>query len=139
MAHIAKKAGVSKETLYSWFGDKSGIAGALVQPNADKSISMPAMDTLTSSHSLADARRTLVACATRLLTLLTSRESIALNRIAIDSPDLAEVLLKHGRGRIGPSIERYFTMLHKREILALPDVCNGFRLFYELVIQDNQI
>ncbi|MEQ9164428.1 MAG: helix-turn-helix domain-containing protein, partial [Ilumatobacter fluminis] len=36
MLAVAKRAGASKETLYSWFGDRSGLIRALIERNGER-------------------------------------------------------------------------------------------------------
>ena len=134
-AGIASRAGVSKETLYSWFGSRDGLFEALIRRNADAS----AERVNAALDSDADERATLIAYASGLLTLLTGAGSIALNRAAMQSPQLAELLLRAGRHRIGPLVERYLAALHAAGRLHVPDPPAAFRLLYGLVVQDTQI
>ncbi len=139
MSRIAKRAGASKETLYSWFGDKAGIASALITTNADQALSVPSSESIDSTYTIDQARGALLKCAEGLLDLLTSRESIALNRAAMDSQALAHELLASGRGRTGSAVEQYLARLHHLGILHAPDIHDAFRLLYGLTIQDAQI
>lgn len=139
MARIAARAGASKETLYAWFRDKEGLAAALIEANADHAVPVPAPDAIDESHTVADAQAALTSCAEGLLVLLTSRDSIALNRAAMTSPVLAETLRSSGRDRTGPAIEGYLSRLHELGVLDAPDPPEAFRLLYGLVVQDAQI
>jgi AcrR family transcriptional regulator len=132
---IASRAGVSKETLYSWFGSRDGVFEALVRRNADASAERVA----AALEGDDDERATLLAYATGLLTLLTGAGSIALNRAAMQSPQLAALLLREGRHRIGPLVERYLAALHDTGRLNIPNPSAAFRLLYGLVVQDTQI
>jgi AcrR family transcriptional regulator len=135
MLDIASRAGVSKETLYAWFGSREGLFEALIRRNADLS----AQQVSAALDRNPDAQQTLVGYATGLLTLLTSDGSIAFNRAAMASPTLAEVLLRSGRHRIGPLVERYLARLDDTGRLRIPDPPAAFRVLYGLVIQDTQI
>jgi AcrR family transcriptional regulator len=141
MLGIASRAGVSKETLYSWFGSRDGLFEALIRRNADASAArvraaLHAADVRQGSPSV---RATLVGYATGLLSLLTSEGSVALNRAAMRSPRLAELLLRSGRHRIGPLVEGYLGELHAGGWIHAPDPPAAFRLLYGLVVQDTQI
>ncbi len=138
-ARIAKRAGASKETLYAWFGDKAGLVTALIEANADHAIPVPAPDAVDEADAATDASRALISCAEGLLLLLTSRDSIALNRAAMTSPALAETLRAAGPGRTGPAVEGYLARLHELGILHAPDPRAAFRLLFGLVVQDIQI
>lgn len=135
MLGIASRAGASKETLYNWFDGKDGLFVALIKANADRSAEQirRALDAESDPHD------TLVGYATGLLTLLTSPSSIALNRAAAGSPELAEVLLAHGRHRIGPLVERYLARLVELGEIAGPEPSEAFELLYGLVVRDTQI
>lgn len=135
MLGVARRAAASKETLYNWFGSKEGLFAALIKHNADGS----AERIQAALDADADARDTLVGYATGLLTLLTSDGSIALNRASMTSPDLAEVLLAHGRHRIGPLVETYLARLSDAGHLDIDDPAAAFELLYGLVMQDTQI
>lgn len=135
MLAIASRAGASKETLYSWFGDRAGLFAALINDNADAS----AARVKAALDGDADPRDTLIGFATGLLSLLTSPRSLALNRAAMSSPELAEILLAGGRHRIGPIVEHYLARLSDQRRLDITDTGDAFRLLYGLVIQDTQI
>ena len=64
---------------------------------------------------------------------------MALNRAAMTSPELAELLLRSGRHRVGPLVERYLHQEHIAGQVHAPDAAAAFRLFYGLVVQDTQI
>lgn len=56
MAQIAARAGASKETLYAWFGDKSGLIQALIESNADLAVRVPEPESVSEDSSLAEVR-----------------------------------------------------------------------------------
>jgi AcrR family transcriptional regulator len=135
MLDIASRAGVSKETLYAWFHSREGLFDALIRRNAGLS----AQQVSAALDGTRDPQQTLVSYATGLLRLLTSDGSIAFNRAAMASPALAEVLLRSGRHRIGPLVERYLARLDATGHLRIPDPPAAFRVLYGLVVQDTQI
>jgi hypothetical protein len=55
------------------------------------------------------------------------------------SPELATVLLRHGRHTTGPLVERYLAKLARDGVIDADDPAEAFRLLYGLVIQDTQI
>jgi AcrR family transcriptional regulator len=135
MLGVARRAQASKETLYVWFGSREGLMEALVERNADRTADhvREALD-----HD-ADPVEVLVRYAEGLLSLLVSAGSVALNRAAASSPDLAAVLLRAGRHRVGTVVEEYLAGLHARGVLDAPDAAAAFRLLYGLTVQDTQI
>lgn len=140
MLGIARRVGSSKETLYSWFGNREGLLRALIQHNADRSAEriQAALDSAVEVD--ADPVDTLVGYVEGLLGLLTGAGSLALNRAAMSNPDLASVLLESGRHRVGPLVERYLAAqaeTGRLELTVEPE--EAFRLLYGLAVQDTQI
>ena len=135
MLGIAERAGASKETLYNWFGSKVGLFTALIEANAERS----AARIRSALAGDEDARQTLVDYAIGLLLLLTSPTSVALNRAAMSSPELAEVLLASGRHRVGPLVESYLDRLVEAGRIATNDTGEASELLYGLTVRDTQI
>ena len=136
MLAVARRAGASKETLYSWFGSKAGLFAAVVRLGAART---DAVVPAANVDPRADPRPALVAMMTNLLTLLTGERSVTLNRAAITAPDLAEVLLAQGRHRTGPLIAGHLQALSDAGVLTLDDPEAAFRTLYGLVVTDSQI
>jgi len=80
-------------------------------------------------------RDVLVGIAANLLDLLVGDASLALNRAGMSSPQLAAVLLEHGRHTTGPRVERYLAQLQEKGVLAVADPAEAFRLLYGLTVQ----
>lgn len=135
MAAIARRAGASKETLYSWFGNREGLLAAVIRRNADAAAARvhAALDDPT------DPETTLASFGAGLLTMLTGPGSLAINRAAMTDPPLAAELLASGRHRVGPIVERYLAATVERGVLRIDDVAEAFEVFYGLLIRDTQI
>ncbi len=135
MLGIAQRAGASKETLYSWFDNRDGLFSAMIEDNADHAA------TAIQAGLARDAEpaTTLTSFSVGLLTMLTGERSIALNRAAMSSPDLAAVLLASGRHRVGPLVERYLDRLNQSGFITIDDPAETFRLLYGLLLTDTQI
>jgi TetR/AcrR family transcriptional repressor of mexJK operon len=122
---IAADAGVTKRTIYSWFGDLAGVLSAAVERQHAYLI---AVDTPGSAESLEDA-------ATRLILALHSDVSVALHRLVIaESPRFPEVAagfyaagparsIAFLSGHVGEQAEQLYTLLlgepHRRRLLGL--------------------
>lgn len=136
---VAARAGVSKESLYSWFGDKTGLLAALVQANAEGLNARLGSGLVLGE----DPARVLGQFAADLLGLLTGPGSVAVNRAALaelpDRPETAKVLLQHGRLATGALVEQYLADCDARGLLPVPDPPAAFRLLYGLLVQDLQI
>ncbi|MDP9793838.1 AcrR family transcriptional regulator [Catenuloplanes nepalensis] len=135
MQAVAARAGCSKESLYTWFSNRDGLLAALIERQSGQVTTAVA----AALDSTADPRATLTVIAENLLRLLTSDTSVALNRAAMTSPDLAALLLRHGRHTTGPLIEGYLTHLTDQGRLRADDPADAFQLLYGLVVRDVQI
>jgi AcrR family transcriptional regulator len=135
MLKVARRANASKETLYTWFGDKTGLFQEMIASNADATATK-----VQQAFSVdGDAAEILGQFAYGLLSLLSSRSSIALNRAAMSSPDLALLLLQQGRYRVSPIVEAYLRQLQESKVLRRNCCSDQFTLLYGLVIRDTQI
>jgi AcrR family transcriptional regulator len=80
MSAVARRASCSKETLYKWFGDRDGLLTATVRWQAAKvrtgSYERQRLDAAALRESLEDFAAT-------WLRVISSKSSIALNRVAI--------------------------------------------------------
>jgi AcrR family transcriptional regulator len=135
MLAVARRAGSSKESLYAWFGSKDGMVAELIRQQAAQT-NQAVEAALRDDREPRDVLRLIVG---NLLDLLVGETSLALNRAAMASPELATVLLRHGRHTTGPLVERYLAKLARDGIIDADDPAEAFRLLYGLVIQDTQI
>ncbi len=135
MLGIAKRAKASKETLYTWFGNKEGLFAALIRHQAESTVER--LNTVFSAQE--DPKETLIGFANGFLRLLLGEPSVSLNRAAMAAPELARVLLEHGRYTAGPIIEAYLESLAKQNYLNTDNISESFEVLYGLIIQDLQI
>jgi AcrR family transcriptional regulator len=80
MNAVARRASCSKETLYKWFGDREGLLAATVRWQASK---VRAGNWDRQHLDVNALRASLEAFAANWLSVISSRTSIALNRVAI--------------------------------------------------------
>lgn len=140
MLAIARRAGASKETLYSWFGDKRGLFGELVSRQADR-----LNETLDQHLHEPDAEMSpaLVGFTTELLRLLLSDISVALNRAAIaevaEDGSLAHVLSERGRNAALPKVRAYLEHQRQAGRLAFESSESAADALIGLAIADLQV
>ena len=146
MDAVARRASCSKETLYKWFRDRDGLLTATVRWQASRvhtgRYEAHALDAATLSESLRDF-------ATTWLGVISSRASIALNRIAIGdaasrkgnlgSGNLGSIVLANGRFAIGDRLKPVLEAGRAAGLLAFDDTETAFRTFFGLVGRDVQI
>ncbi len=135
MQAVATRAGSSKESLYTWFGSRQGMLAALIERQAEQVNESVAR----ALDRPADPRATLTTIAQNLLTLLVGDVSVALNRAAMTSPELADLLLRHGRHTTGPLVAAYLRRLADDGRVHVDDPEEAFQLLYGLVVRDLQI
>ena len=140
MTAVAKRASCSKETLYKWFGDRDGLLAATVRWQASK------VRTGNYDRQKLDAealRDSLEAFAANWLKVISSRTSIALNRVAVShasgKSNLGRIVLDNGRFAIGERLKPLLEAGRAAGLLAFDDAEDAFRTFFGLVGRDVQI
>jgi AcrR family transcriptional regulator len=141
MTAVARRASCSKETLYKWFGDRDGLLTATVRWQASR-VHVEAVD--RARVDIASLTRSLQRFASDWLTVISTKTSIALNRVAVGhagsaKTKLGAIVLENGRfalaGRLKPVLEAG----RAAGLLAFDDSETAFRTFFGLVARDVQI
>jgi AcrR family transcriptional regulator len=139
MREIAERAQASKETLYSWFGNKRELFEELVGWQAER------VDAVIAPNLERDGDpcEVLRGFALELQRLLLGERSVVINRAAISEvtsdPTFAQILATQGRGSVVPKLVRYLEgqreggHLHFEEAEAAIDTLIG------LAIGDQQV
>jgi AcrR family transcriptional regulator len=141
MSAVARRASCSKETLYKWFGDRHGLLTATVRWQASK-VRAGSYDNARLDTSA--LRASLDAFAATWLKVISSRTSIALNRVAIShagsgESNLGEIVLANGRFAIGERLKPLLEAARDARLLAFDDTETAFRTFFGLIGRDVQI
>ncbi|HWB47361.1 MAG TPA: TetR/AcrR family transcriptional regulator C-terminal domain-containing protein [Hyphomicrobiaceae bacterium] len=141
MSAVASRASCSKETLYKWFGDRDGLLTATVRWQASK-VRAGSYDLQRLDASA--LRASLEAFAANWLKVISSRTSIALNRVAIGhagsgTGNLGRIVLANGRLAIGERMKPLLEAARDAGLLAFDDTETAFRTFFGLVGRDVQI
>ncbi len=137
MLAVAKAAKASNETLYHWYGDKTGLFRAMVERNA--AATRKALETALREE--ADPLAALESAAPILLGMLLGERSVALNRAAAADPggELGAALAAGGRGAIKPLIEAALERAMAEGRLAASSPAEAADWFFGLLIGDRQI
>lgn len=137
MLAIARRARASNETLYNWYGDKTGLFIALVRRNAAEIKAM--LDDRIDAGS--DAIETLETLGPMLLGVLSGARAVALNRAAAADPsgELGKVIATEGRETIAPLVADVLDQARFQGRLAFDDVSSVAEIFLSLLIGDLQI
>lgn len=141
MSAVAQRASCSKETLYKWFGDRDGLLTATVRWQASK-VRAGSYDGARLDASALQA--SLEAFAVNWLKVISSRTSVALNRVAVShagsgKSNLGQIVLANGRFAIGERLKPLLEAARDARLLAFHDTETAFRTFFGLVGRDVQI
>ncbi|MCF3972441.1 TetR/AcrR family transcriptional regulator [Paracoccus salsus] len=133
---IAREARASNETLYNWYGDKTGLFHSLVARNAQA-----VREALQTRIALqAPPLEALAAVGPDLLALLTHPRAVALNRAAAADPggELAQAIAQAGRQTVGPLIAQLLLEARNRGELDFDDAEAALALYLDLLAGDLQ-
>ncbi|MEQ1942963.1 TetR/AcrR family transcriptional regulator [Mesorhizobium sp. VNQ89] len=141
MTAVARRASCSKETLYKWFGDREGLLAATVRWQASKVRAGNYDRQKLDAEALRDS---LEAFAANWLKVISSRTSVALNRVAVShaasgKSNLGAIVLANGRFAIGERLKPLLEAGRAAGLLVFEDVEDTFRTFFGLVGRDVQI
>ncbi|MEO4000085.1 TetR/AcrR family transcriptional regulator C-terminal domain-containing protein [Mesorhizobium sp. CAU 1732] len=141
MNAVAQRASCSKETLYKWFGDREGLLTATVQWQASK---VRAGNFDRQKLDAAALRESLDRFGANWLKVISSRTSIALNRVAVThaasaKSNLGQIVLANGRFAIGERLKPLLDAAREAGLLDFDDTEAAFRTFFGLVGRDVQI
>ena len=137
MLTIARRARASNETLYRWYGDKTGLFAALVRRNAADSA-----DQLRAALDAGGSPlQALGAVAPVLLGMVLGARAVALNRAAASDPtgELGRIIAEGGRARIVPLLADLIARAEAAGELPPGDATDRADLLVTLLIGDRQI
>ena len=137
MLAIAKAAKASNETLYNWYGDKTGLFKALVLRNAEQ-VKQQLDEGLDGN---ARPLRLLQSLGPRLLALLVSPRAVQLNRAAAADPtgELGAVISERGRETVAPLIGKVMERARSEGDLVFDSTEEAVGLYLNLLVGDLQI
>jgi len=117
---IAKHANVSKQTVYSHFGNKAELFAASIKQKCDSY----QMTQVSLEHGTEPAD-VLFILAKRFLAMLTSKEALAVHKIcAYESkshPELSELFYQEGPERMVNDVTKLMTEFHTKQQLSIPE------------------
>lgn len=117
---IAKNAGVSKQTVYSHFGNKDELFAASIKQKCD-SYHMTEISVADAS----EPAEILFVLAKRFLAMLTSKEALAIHKIcAYESksyPQLSELFYQEGPERVANEVAQLMADFHNKKQLNIPE------------------
>jgi AcrR family transcriptional regulator len=139
MREIAERAQASKETLYSWFGNKRELFEELVGWQAER------VDAVIAPNLERDGDpcEVLRGFALELQRLLLGDRAVVINRAAISEatsdPTFAQILATQGRGSVVPKLVRYLEGQRERGRLDFEEAEVAIDTLIGLAIGDQQV
>jgi TetR/AcrR family transcriptional repressor of mexJK operon len=133
MLQVAKKASVSKLTIYSHFSDKDDLFKAVVSEKCNRTI-MP-----ETYMALADksAEEGLHHIARNFASLIFSEDAIRLQRImqaeGLQYPQMVKLFYEAGPKRVRENFARLLTDWNKQKKLKITDIPRAAEHFFSLV------
>ncbi|OHC75817.1 MAG: hypothetical protein A3G18_12735 [Rhodospirillales bacterium RIFCSPLOWO2_12_FULL_58_28] len=140
MDAIAREAGVAKQTIYSHFGAKDALFGAIIRDKCGRL--MPAVTTTAAADKLHgdDHEEVLLGIAGQFLELVMAEESLATFRVVIAEsarfPELAEAFYRSGPKQAAENLAVYLADLDGSGILGVADPLGSARLFFAMLRGD---
>ncbi|MEP3843821.1 MAG: TetR/AcrR family transcriptional regulator [Paracoccaceae bacterium] len=132
---VAKAAKASNETLYRWYGNKTGLFEALIKRNTNL-----VRDALADTQD-ASATEALAQVGPVLLSMLLGKSAVALNKAAAAdrSGTLGQALAKAGRETVAPWIMSVMERGAKQGEFASAPAADMAEVFFALLIGDKQV
>jgi len=118
MELIAKNADVSKQTVYSHFGNKDDLFSASVECKCE---SLKLVD--LSMDDLSDPRAILFRLAKNFTGFLTSKEACAMHKICVFEsstyPQVSDIFYQAGPLRVTKKVTELMSSLHQQKLLVI--------------------
>ena len=135
---IARRAGVSKQTIYNHYGSKAELVRALVERRVEAIIAP-----LQSAQAQSDPEAALVEFARVMLTALILPRSTAMVRLYIlgasEMPDLARLVFEAGPKASRQHLARFLDQEHQAGRMVIDDAGLAAQFFAGMVIGSYQI
>ncbi len=136
MEAVARRAGVSKATLYVYFASKDALFARIV---ADKGQESPVVEALFPD-TVADLRAALLAIGQRVLRFLLQERTLSILRIAIAEsarfPELGDAFYRNGPQSFCLRFRRWLETLGAQGLVRTPDTLAATHQFMALLRSD---
>ncbi len=133
MDDIAKQAGVTKQTVYSHYKSKDQLFTRMIDKLCQRGVShAPIAGTKTRSFE-----SLLLEIGLNLLTLITSKEGMAITRLVVAEagryPKLARLYYESGTQRIMQLLAEFLDGQNARGVIAVPNTESAAAYFFALL------
>lgn len=132
MDQVAKRARVTKQTIYSHFGDKDKLFSAMIT-NQCKNHTPP--DIMLNND--ASFEELMFKIGLGFLQMITSKEGLATTRLVMSEaerkPKLAELFYKTGPQQMNKILTDFLELQNKRGILKIPNTKSAASYFFSML------
>lgn len=133
MDAIARKAGVSKLTIYSHFADKNELFGAVIRMRCDSFAGTLSAAVLAGTSP----EETLLSFGEHFARMIFSEGSVRLYRVmqaeAERHPELVQMFYETGPKRVKGMFGELLESWHRKKLLRIPDITAAAEQFFSLV------
>ena len=138
MSEIARRAGVSKQTVYNQFGCKADLVGALSERRTQEMVAP-----LSTPEATANPQDALAGFARTLLAMVVAPQSVAFMRVAIqgaaEMPEVARALYEAGPRNSRARLAEFLAAEHAAGRLDVPDPRHAAEMFGGMVLGSHQL
>jgi len=143
MDAIAAEAGVSKQTVYSHFGAKDALFGAIIQDKCDELLKPLRSIKSKSQAESGDPETVLSGIAENFFSLVLSAEGLAHFRAVVAEsarfPELAEAFYQSGPAVAVENLAGYLERMNTEGVLRVDDPVVSARLFFGMLRGDTYL
>lgn len=138
LEEVARRANVSKQTVYNHYGSKTQLIRTLIERRRDEMCAP-----LTRPGALDDPQGSLTAYASAMIRSVLTEPYGELMRMAVigapDSPELVDILYDTGFMGVRQKLARYLESLAARGVIRTDDAVEAAEMFAGLAVGGLQI
>jgi AcrR family transcriptional regulator len=140
MDSIARRAGMSKKTIYQVFETKQALFAAVIDSRRDALAATIEGEAFNDSRRPEDVLRLFLR---RIAQFILAPRQAALYRLAVAesqrAPELANAFYREGSTKVCSPLTEWLALQHEREILHVPDPVSATKMLFYMAIAELQM
>ena len=140
MDGIARRAGMSKKTIYQVFETKQELFAAVIDSRRNELAAMIESEGTDESREPEDVLRQFLR---RIARFVLAPRQAALYRLAVAesqrAPELANAFYREGSNRVCSPLTEWLAVQHARGILHIPDPTSAAKMLFYMAIAELQM